>query len=84
MAARAGQRVLELGCGCGLVGLAAAAAGASEVVMTDLVLAMARRNLEHNFPEGSDDPVVRAQPGAGRTCSALPCAVLVVRLARWA
>ena len=65
--------MLELGCGCGLVGLAAAAAGASEVVMTDLVLAMARRNLEHNFPEGSDDPSVRtrARPDTMRICAVL-------------
>lgn len=40
--------MLELGCGCGLVGLTAAAAG-SQVVLTDLVLAMAQRNLDANF-----------------------------------
>ena len=46
-------RVLELGCGCGLLGLTAAGCGAEEVVLTDQVTFMAEHNLAANFPPGS-------------------------------
>ena len=44
------RRVVELGCGCGMVGLTAALLG-GDVTMTDHVLFMARLNLDFNFPE---------------------------------
>ena len=50
----AGRRVLELGCGCGLVGLVAAALGPAEVVLTDQVLFMAQANLDANYPSGPE------------------------------
>ena len=46
-------RVLELGCGCGLLGLAAAGCGAEAVVLTDQVTFMAEHNLAANFPPDS-------------------------------
>ncbi len=48
---RPGDRVLDLGCGCGLYGLAAARLGAGEVVLTDIdpaAVACARRNAARN------------------------------------
>ena len=45
----AGQRCLELGTGCGLVGLTAGALGAAEAYLTDNVTFMAEANLQANF-----------------------------------
>eukprot|EP00930_Biecheleria_cincta_P103107 TRINITY_DN95023_c0_g1_i1.p1 TRINITY_DN95023_c0_g1~~TRINITY_DN95023_c0_g1_i1.p1 ORF type:complete len:228 (-),score=29.26 TRINITY_DN95023_c0_g1_i1:78-761(-) len=50
------RRVLEVGSGCGLLGLAAGALGARQVTMTDQVTYMANYNLELNF---QDQPEVR-------------------------
>ena len=44
-----GQRCLELGTGCGLVGLTAGALGAAEAYLTDNVTFMAEANLQANF-----------------------------------
>lgn len=45
----AGRRVLDLGCGTGVVGLAAAALGAAEVCLTDAgALALAEHNIRAN------------------------------------
>jgi len=51
----AGKRVLDYGCGSGILGLAAAALGAAEVVMTDIdpqALLASRENAANNELEG--------------------------------
>ena len=48
-------RVLELGAGCGLVSISAAAMGAQYVVATDQIIRMAQLNVEANFPPGSTE-----------------------------
>ena len=55
-----GRRVLELGCGCGLVGLTAARLGAAECCLTDVVLHVARHNADTNF-SGAERERVRLQ-----------------------
>ncbi|KAH7824163.1 putative protein N-lysine methyltransferase METTL21A [Monocercomonoides exilis] len=50
-----GKRVIELGCGCGIGGIAASKLGASDVVCTDAsehALAMAKKNIQINCHEG--------------------------------
>ena len=51
---------MELGTGCGLVGLTAAAHGAQEAVLTDQVLHVATINADANF-EGEDRRRIRLE-----------------------
>eukprot|EP01043_Picozoa_sp_COSAG02_P047115 COSAG02_NODE_4480_length_5314_cov_6.582167_8_plen_198_part_00 len=52
---QAHPRVLELGTGCGLVAISAAAIGARYIVATDQIVYMAQHNVEANFPPGSTE-----------------------------
>jgi predicted nicotinamide N-methyase len=54
------KRVIELGSGCGVVGIAAAISGCKEVVMTDLsyALPLMRKNVERNEAAWKDKEVV--------------------------
>ena len=54
-------RVVELGAGCGLVGLTCAALGAAEVVLTDQVLHVAQVNADRNFT-GAERERIALQP----------------------
>lgn len=73
-----GQRVVELGCGCGLVGIVAAVLGAASVVLTDLEpnLAIARRNACENQVDVSFTPLDWRQD-ASDTHQHLACDVIV-------
>lgn len=48
-------RVLELGSGCGLVGITAAAMGARYVAITDQIIHMAQYNVDLNYLPGTAD-----------------------------
>ena len=60
-----GKRILELGAGCGLLGLAAASLGAEQVLCTDYLPEVNENlafNLELNGPLVMDQPRARALP----------------------
>lgn len=64
----AGQRVLELGSGCGVVGIAAAAVGAAHVVLTDVegpVLRNLRSCMHLNAAAGAAAAGGASTPGQG-------------------
>lgn len=58
-----GKRVLDLGTGTGIAGLAAAQCGAKEVILTDrpTLEPLVRSNVEHNSG-GFSDAHVRFEP----------------------
>jgi len=49
-----GMRIVELGSGCGLLGLVAGMLGASEVTLTDEVVALAQYNVDVNCSESAE------------------------------
>ena len=55
-----GKRVIELGTGTGVVGIALALLGAASICMTDMedALDLTRRNVKRNFPDGGADITV--------------------------
>ena len=69
----AGRRILEIGAGTGVVGLALARLGAKSVVVTDKAsqLPLIRRNLERNRPECCADRCVLCDHVAPITCAEL-------------
>eukprot|EP01116_Phalansterium_solitarium_P010071 TRINITY_DN24496_c0_g1_i2.p1 TRINITY_DN24496_c0_g1~~TRINITY_DN24496_c0_g1_i2.p1 ORF type:complete len:265 (-),score=56.81 TRINITY_DN24496_c0_g1_i2:45-839(-) len=65
-----GKRVIELGSGCGLSGMAAACRGPAETVLTDLgdVMPVLERNVRHNFPTAADAGIRVAELFWGDEC----------------
>lgn len=68
-----GKGVLELGSGCGVVGMAAAMAGASSVVLTDQLQAPSPPTLGHQWGQRRKQPrSACAKEGAGIKPSRVP------------
>lgn len=79
----AGRRVVELGSGCGLVGVVAAKAGAAATVLTDLhsVLPLLRQNVRRNAPYGGGGGGGSGSGAAARPPAAAP--IVAVRECKW-